>query len=131
MDINGRGKMFLICRMSITVFCVIYTPGRSQAYICHNKNIRYVAFSAFQWWFWIENRSIIKGVMAIFVDKSNSKLSQTIGGAFIRRVHLLCRVRYFHSDKILHLWLIFQFIIMKQSCIRILTPTRFFLEGEY
>ena len=44
--------------------------------------------------------------MAIFMGKSNFKLSvlklsETIGGAFIRRVRLLCRIRYMHTLKFL------------------------------
>ena len=52
-----------------------------------------MAFSA-NGGFGLEIRSINKEVMAIFVGKSNAKLCENIGGAFIRWVLLLRIIRY-------------------------------------
>ena len=38
--------------------------------------------------------------MAILVENDHLKLFQTLGGAFIRRVRLLGRIRYVGSDQI-------------------------------
>ncbi len=47
-----------------------------------------------QRWFRNENRLNIKEVMAIFMAKGQPQAPQTMGGAFIRRVRLLRRIRY-------------------------------------
>ncbi len=41
-------------------------------------------FSAFQWWFRIENRTIIKEIMSILAIYDSLGSPQTIGGALIR-----------------------------------------------
>ncbi len=51
-------------------------------------------FWAFQRWFRIENRTIIKGVMETFVIFGTLCFGQTMGGALIRVVPLLGIIRY-------------------------------------
>ena len=62
----------LMYRILHTIFCVINAPVRSQDYGWLTE--RKLSFWAFQWWFRIEHCPIIKGVMAIFVDKGHSQV---------------------------------------------------------
>ena len=59
-----------------------------------DSSVLKLKFQAFQRWFRIENRTIIKKVMAILSIFGSCWLSQTMGGAFIRVAPLLGILRY-------------------------------------
>ena len=50
-------------------------------------------FSAFQWWFRIENRTIIKGTMSILAIYDSIGLLQTKGAPLLGEAPLIGRLR--------------------------------------
>ncbi len=53
-------------------------------------------FQAFQWWFRIENRTIIKETMCILDIYGRIGLLQTMGAPLLGRAPLIGRIRYLH-----------------------------------